>query len=380
MRLISALRDPYFIHLHRQRIHVLRSIVSLGFIFLIIGVLGIPHGSWALISALMVMGTLPHVGGVVIKGAQRLVGTILGALYGLVLLSLPIHSLIISDLITLAGIAWALYATFRTRYGYSALVFGITILMVVGDGNPELSTGLWRSINVIFGTTTAIVVTLVILPQKSTDVFRFLLSDNLDKINRLYNANITADHLDDVLKLNLTKTISAQYIKQLGLVEAVNQEKRISRTELMQVIGIERQMISTTELLLDTHWDTREGNRLIGGLEGLNEEQHRLSKEIGTLAYQLRTGQTIALEIARFSLQQYAEKAMNAHAKDGRWLFSPSGYLWLNHELALQTQKMIAILGDIQRLPSRRLRQKAEHESLISDILRIEHKKPEDPD
>ncbi|WP_027350840.1 FUSC family protein [Halotalea alkalilenta] len=373
MPLLPPLRDPFFIYRHRQLIHTFRAVLALAIIFGLLALFQLPHGSWALVSALMVMGGLPHVGGVLDKGLQRLAGTILGGLLGIALLLLPLPSAIFANGLTLAAIGVATYATFTSRYGYSALMFGITLLMVVGDGDPEISTALWRAANVVIGTSIAILVTLLVLPQKATDVLRFLLADNLDKLARLYHSHTASKRLDLELGAKLMKTATAQLVKQRGLIDGVHQEGRIKRGALNDILSLERRMMSTVELLLETHWDTRDGHDLIEGLEGLREEQHRLARALGTLAFQIRTGQLIDVKVAPFSLQRYAGRALGASTENGRQLFSPSGYLWLNRELARQTSALAANLGNIQRLPSQRLQRRANHDYMIHDKQRIPH-------
>ncbi|KXS37296.1 FUSC family protein [Modicisalibacter tunisiensis] len=365
------LRDPYFNYHHRHRLHVLRTSLALVVTYALIEGLQLPHGSWALVSALMVMGNLPHIGGVLDKGLQRLLGTLLGAVWGITLILIPDPPPGVIPAWTLIGIAIATHATFATRYGYSALMFGITLLLVVGNGEHELSVGLWRAANVLLGTLIGIGVTLTVLPQKATDVFRFLLADNLDKLARLYHAHTASAAAIDVDTRELLKTTTAQLVKQRGLVDAIHREGRLRRDALEAILALERRVLSTAELLLETHWTTREGHERIDAMHGLREEQHHLARTMGTLAFQIRTGQPIELQVPRFDLDRYAPQAIAARGVDGRMLFSPSGYLWLNRELARLTQELSHHLAGLPRLPSQRLRRRASHHTLISDARRL---------
>ncbi|WP_106478333.1 FUSC family protein [Phytohalomonas tamaricis] len=365
------LRDPFFNYRHRQHLHTLRSTIALATTFLLIHAFDIPHGSWALVSTLMVMGNLPHVGGVLDKGGQRLLGTLLGAIWGLFLLLIPEPPPGTLAVLTLLSIAIATHATFTSRYGYSALMFGITLLMVVGDGNHDMTVALWRAFNVLVGTSIGILATLLILPQKATDLWRFLLADNLDKLARLYHAHTSSQRFEELDTQELLKKTTAQLVKQRNLVDSVHQEGRIRRGSLEDILSLERRMISTIELLLETHWATRDGHDVIEKLEGLREEQHRLARDLGTLAFQIRTGQLIELNVGLFDLQKHAHAAFEVRSKKGRALFSPSGYLWLNRELARQASALVANLANLQRLPSQRLRRRADHQHLISDAKRL---------
>ncbi|WP_280539506.1 FUSC family protein [Chromohalobacter sp. 11-W] len=365
----TRLRDPYFIYRYRHRLHVLRTSLALAITFAVILTLQIPHGSWALVSTMMVMGNLPHIGGVIDKGGQRLLGTVLGAIWGILLVLIPAPAPWVVPAWTLIGIAVATHTTFATRYGYSALMFGVTLLMVVGDGHQDLGIALWRAFDVLIGTSIGILATLFILPQKATDLLRFLLADNLDKLARLYHAHTNATQHDDVDTRQLLKSTTDQLVKQRGLVDAIHSERRLHRDDLERILSLERRMLSTIELLLETHWATRAGHDIIAELDGLRDEQHRLARALGSLAFQVRTGQAIDITVVAFDLQRHAQAALEARGENDRALFSPSGYLWLNRELARLTQALIDTLQTLDRLPSARLRRRASRHTLIRDRL-----------
>lgn len=357
-------RDPYFNYRYRHYLYTLRATIALGITFCIISLFNIPHSIWAPVSTLMVMGNLPHVGGVLDKGGQRLIGTALGGALGIVLLLIPAPSGTV-QVLTLVAIAIALHATFTSRYGYSVLMFGITILMVTGDGNQDMTIALWRAFDVLLGTSVGIVITIIVLPQKATDLFRFMLADNLDRLASLYYAHTLATEADHDQTLEEMKKTTSQLIKQRALVDAVHKEGRLRRGELNSLLSLERRMISTVELLLETHWDTRNGHDIIESLEGLRTDQQQLARSLSMLAHQVRTGQEIDLDIAALDLQRYVNRAFSGRSSSGRALFSPSGYLWLNRELARQARALVGYLGNIQRLPSSRLRKRASRHHLV---------------
>lgn len=370
-------RDPYFNYRYRHYLYTLRATIALSVTFCIVSVFNIPHSIWAPVSTLMVMGNLPHVGGVLDKGGQRLIGTALGGLLGVALLLIPSAPPGTIQVLTLAAIAVALHATFTSRYGYSVLMFGITILMVTGDGNQDLTIALWRAFDVLLGTSIGILITIIVLPQKATDLFRFMLADNLDRLASLYYAHTLATEADHDQALEEMKKTTTQLIKQRGLVDAVHKEGRLRRGELNSLLSLERRMISTVELLLETHWDTRNGHDIIESLEGLRIDQQQLARSLSMLAHQVRTGQQIDMNIAALDLQRYVNRAFSGRSSSGRALFSPSGYLWLNRELARQARALVGYLGNIQRLPSSRLRKRANRHHLVGG-RRLSDERPAD--
>lgn len=358
------LRDPYINYRNRHLLHVVRVTLALAITFGLIEMFTVPHASWALVSTVMVMGNLPHIGGVLDKGRQRLIGTLLGATWGIIITLVPNPPPLVVPIWTLAGIAAATFVTFKGRHGYSGLMFAISLLLVVGDGTQELGTALWRSFNVLVGTLIGILVTAFVMPQKATDVQRFVLAETLDKLARLYHAHTSSTGSPDLDTQPLLKASSSLLIKQRGLVDAIHRERRLTRDELDTIISLERRMLSTIELLLETHWTTRDGHDHIAAMEGLRDQQHCLARDLGTIAFQVRTGQPIDVELTPFDLARYSGSARQATASSGRALFSPAGYLWLNRELSRLTQELVDTLSDLQRLPSQRLRKRAEHHVL----------------
>lgn len=357
--MLSRLRDPYLSQRYPQIFYVLRVALALCLTYIITRWLAIPNSSWALVSTVMVMGNLPHIGGVLDKGRQRLLGTLIGALCGLTLVILPISVPGLLPLATLTGVALAIWFSYGKRYGYGALMFVITLLLVVGDGNQQLTTALWRSANVLLGTLIGILTTVLVMPQKSTDLMRFRLADNLDQMAQLYQAHASAAEAPDINAQEMFKECSDRLIKQRDLVEGVHRERRLTRGEAGDIISLQRRMVSTIELLLETRWDSRAGYAQIYAMRGLRHQQHTLAREIGTLAFQIRAGHPVSVDITPFALDQHADLAMTAQAQEGRQLFSPAGYLWLNRELARLSGELRDRLGGLERLPSRRLRRRA---------------------
>lgn len=353
---LPPLRDPFFTYRFRRPLHVVRTLIALAVTYLIIWLFEVPHASWALVSTVMVMGNLPHIGGVLDKGLQRLLGTLLGAGIGLALIVQPLENPLLVPAGSLLAIGVATWITFGNRHGYSGLMFAISLLLVIGDGSHDLSLALWRAFDVLLGTLVGTAVTLLVLPQKATDMMRFMLAENLERMARLFHAHTTASSAMDLDTQALLKATSSALAKQRGLVDALHRERRLNRQETDDIISLQRRMLSTIELLLETRWTTRGGHDRIQAMTGLSNEQHRLADELATLAYQVRTGQDIAVTVSQFDLQQYAELATTARSPEGRILFSPSGYLWLNRELARLTGKLVLRLGGLSRLPSRSLR------------------------
>ncbi|MGB8713528.1 MAG: FUSC family protein, partial [Onishia taeanensis] len=61
---LPRLRDPYINYRNRHLLHVMRVTLALTITFAFIDIFKVPHSSWALVSTVMVLGNLPHIGGV----------------------------------------------------------------------------------------------------------------------------------------------------------------------------------------------------------------------------------------------------------------------------------------------------------------------------
>ncbi|WP_084155747.1 FUSC family protein [Halomonas halocynthiae] len=380
--MLSRLRDPYISQRYPQIFYVLRVALALCCTYALTSWLHLPSSSWALVSTVMVMGNLPHIGGVLDKGRQRLFGSIAGALFGLTMIILPLDIPALLPLSALIGTLLALWFSYNKRYGYGALMFAISLLLVIGDGNQDLSVALWRSANVLLGTSIGILATVLVMPQKSTDLMRFGLADNLDQMAKLYQAHASSTAAPGGETQELFKDCTERLIKQRALIEGVHRERRLTRRETDDIISLQRRMLSTIELLLETHWNSRAGHDQISAMQGLRHQQHMLAKEIGTLAFQIRAGQSIDVLISPFTLDHHAELAMTACAESGRQLFSPAGYLWLNRELARLSRELRDQLGGLEHLPSQRLRRRAKHHGLTPPADSTTHpqtpRKPDD--
>ena len=87
--------SPFEIRLYRHYRTVHGARIALAFVltFLIVRLLGIPDGSWPLITLVVVMGPISFWGNVVPRAFQRIGGTVLGSALGLVALKLELISL-----------------------------------------------------------------------------------------------------------------------------------------------------------------------------------------------------------------------------------------------------------------------------------------------
>ena len=162
--------SPFEIRLYRHYrvVHGVRIALAFLFTFLLVRLLNIPEGTWPLITLVVIMGPISFWGNVVPRAFERIGGTILGSVLGLVALRLELFSLPLM-------LIWCAVAMFLCGWlalgkrPYQALLIGITLAVVVGAPAGDMNTALWRGGDVILGSLLAMLFT-GIWPQRASGV------------------------------------------------------------------------------------------------------------------------------------------------------------------------------------------------------------------
>ena len=146
-------------------------------------VTNLPHGEWTTITVFIILGLLQYQGAIYTKAKERVLGTLLGigTALGVLWFNQNAGAWLWIDY-ALIGILSGIIGYLAVRkLGYTGLLTGITMLMIVSDlGNSSIGQdGIYRALNILLGTGVAVAVTLI-LPLKSTLMWRFLLASNLE--------------------------------------------------------------------------------------------------------------------------------------------------------------------------------------------------------
>ncbi len=112
----------------------------------------------------MVLTGLPHQGNIRRKGLEGVGGTLVGAGTGLLVL-------LQQEWLHQIQLTWVLLALFCGlcayhavgRAGYMALLAGLTLIIVTGQGTDPLDIGLWRALNVLIGVAGALALSLALI-------------------------------------------------------------------------------------------------------------------------------------------------------------------------------------------------------------------------
>jgi len=247
--LLRPLLDPARRYRHARLIHSVR--VALGLLASIALTTGmdIPHGEWASITLLVVVGGLQHQGNIRRKAAERALGTLIGAGAGLAIilqqswLQVPLLSY---ALIAVACAVCAYHAI--GKGGYIALLSAITIFIVAGHGENAIADGLWRTADVLIGIAVALLFSFA-LPLHATYTWRHKLAEALRSCARMQTA-IALDADLDAAALQRAMTLQGSLLVALrGLMPSVAKETNIPMAQLESIQHGLRVCISLLEVL-----------------------------------------------------------------------------------------------------------------------------------
>ena len=267
-------------------IHAVR--VSLGLLASILLTTGInlPHGEWASVTMLVVIGGLPHHGNIGKKAAERAIGTLVGAAVGLVLVVQQ----------SWLGLPWLTYFAMAVvcgffsyhaigKGGYTALLAGITVFIVAGHGDNPVSDGLWRGVDILIGIALALAFSFA-LPLYAVYSWRYNLADALRDCATLYGRIISGQSVTADEHLKLMGRLNTVMVQLRSLMPSVSKEVKISMTELDAIQRQLRLCVSTLEILGNTRPDASD-------LQTALKAEHRLIRvQLIGMARALKSGVT----------------------------------------------------------------------------------------
>ncbi|KKX57912.1 membrane protein [Pseudomonas putida] len=278
--------DPYRRYRHARMIHAVR--VSLGLLASILLTTGIhlPHGEWASVTMLVVIGGLQHHGNIGKKAAERAIGTLVGAAVGL--------ALVVQQ--SWLGLPWLTYFAMAVvcgffsyhaigKGGYTALLAGITVFIVAGHGDNPVSDGLWRGVDILIGIALALAFSFA-LPLYAVYSWRYNLADALRDCATIYGRIINGQSVTADEHLKLMGRLNTVMVQLRSLMPSVSKEVKISMTELDAIQRQLRLCVSTLEILGNARPDASD-------LQTALKAQHRLIRvQLIGMARALKSGVT----------------------------------------------------------------------------------------
>jgi uncharacterized membrane protein YccC len=289
-RLLRPLLDPYRRYRHARVIHAVR--VSLGLLATILLTTGIhlPHGEWASVTMLVVIGGLQHHGNIGKKAAERAIGTLIGAGVGLVLVAQ--HAWL--------GMPWLTYFAMSVvcgffsyhaigKGGYTALLSAITVFIVAGHGDNPVTDGLWRGVDILIGIALALAFSFA-LPLYAVYSWRYNLADALRDCAKIYGRIIDGQAITADEHLKLMTRLNAAMVQLRSLMPSVSKEVKISMTDLDALQRNLRMCVSTLEILGNTRPDANDPEAMSLMQTALKAEHRQIRVQLIGMARALKSG------------------------------------------------------------------------------------------
>ncbi|MBW1246653.1 FUSC family protein [Pseudomonas tolaasii] len=295
-RLLRPLLDPYRRYRHAKLIHAVR--VSIGLLATILLTTGInlPHGEWASVTMLIVIGGLQHHGNIGKKAVERAYGTLIGASVGLAIVAQ--QAWLGQPLVTylLMSIVCGFFSYHAIgKGGYIALLSAITVFIVAGHGDNPLSDGLWRTVDILIGIVLALAFSFA-LPLYAVYSWRYNLASALRDCAAIYSRIISGQSVTDDEHLKLLNRLNAAMLQLRSLMPSVSKEVKISMTELDAIQRHLRMCISTLEILGNTRPDPRDEQAMARMQMLLKAEHRQIRVQLVGMARALKSGVTERLE------------------------------------------------------------------------------------
>lgn len=246
--------SPWSRYRHAKVIHSARVALAMFASIALTTGLNVPHGICASVTLLVVIGGLQHHGNIRKKAAERALGTLIGAAVGLGCIALQ----------QTLGWSWLTYTAMSVfagvfayhaigRAGYIALLAGITMCIVAGHGDNDMSVGLWRSANVLFGIVIALAFSFA-LPLYATYAWRYRLADNFRLCARLVAA---ADGGTDAhARQQAFVALGERLVQIRSLMPSVAKEIGVPLGWLESLQREHRVLLGALDLLLDARGES----------------------------------------------------------------------------------------------------------------------------
>ncbi|MDX2319415.1 MAG: FUSC family protein [Moritella sp.] len=329
-----ASRFTEFVYRYIRLIHSFK----LGFALLIATLLNwlwpLPHFLWTLVTIVIIMMHLPQVGRTMEKSLQRAIGTVFGAVYGVLLIACFTDDRIIMALMIIAVMVLCYLAAGRFSYAY--LVAGFTMIIVIGDSSHDTSEAVWRTLNILLGCAISIVISLLVLPIKAKLDWRHQLSHSLHLMTKILARQLALDIVNEhECSAELSK-INQCILAQRNLFFSLGWESLTLRPQLPLLAKLadkQNRMVTLLALLSQSRLDG-DGAVLYENLApkvnhvaiGIIAQLHELNQYIN--------GQVGELKLCPADLVDDIHQLMAAQILDAERIDSESyGYYWSIYQI-----------------------------------------------
>lgn len=295
-RLLRPLLDPYRRYRHARYIHAGRIVVSLLASILLTTGLHIPHGEWASVTLLIVIGGLQHHGNIGKKSIERAWGTLIGAALGLALVAQ--HNYLGMPLLTyvLMCSACGVFAYHAIgKGGYTALLSAITLFIVAGHGDNPITDGLWRTVDILIGIALALAFSFA-LPLYAVYSWRYNLASGLRDCAQVHARIINGESVRSDELIKVMNRLNSTMLQLRSLMPSVSKEVKVSMNQLDEMQRLFRMCLSSLELLGNLRPATKDAASMATLRDSLNGEHRKIRHQFIAMSRALQAGATDRLE------------------------------------------------------------------------------------
>ena len=348
----SPSRWDLLIYRHIRIIHVIKISLALLIAHLIALIFAMPNLAWTSVTIVIIMLTLPQVGGTLEKSLQRVIGTLCGAAYGILILFVS-HEPLWQGTLALFGIA---FVTWRAsgRMSYAYLVAGFTMMIVLDGGASGIEAAIWRTITILLGCCIAIGVSQLVLPLRARNEWRWLLADTLSGMAHLWQGQLSPN-VHKLQKAHVkVQGLRRKVLRQRGMINSVCMESRhlrASAPHLTAMVEAQDRCLLLLELLAQTRWETQESDEAIRAHYAMSLRARELGELLSSWAI-VCSGHSASLPASTSAepaeLKHFLSMHLHQHPSES---LNPYGYSWLIYQTSLQLQEIDKLLRHLACAP-----------------------------
>ena len=332
-----ASRLERLIYRHIRIIHVLKISLALLIAHIINLFYPVPYLAWTSVTIVIIMLTLPQVGGALEKSIQRVIGTLFGAAYGIFILYLTSDPLL-SGLLALLAIA---FITWRAsgKMSYAYLVAGFTLMIVLDGGEHGIQEAIWRTANILLGCLIAIVVSQCVLPLRARNEWRWLLAQSLRGMSHVWQSHLSPNVHKPLQTRSRLKQLQRSVQRQKGLLNSVRLESRALRScgrELEQLVEVQERCLLLLELLAQSRWENSASAQAILQQYAISLQARTLGERLTTFARFCAGEESRLPEPASEAGLQLKQQMLDSLGEQQSQSLNAYGYSWLIYQTSLQ--------------------------------------------
>ncbi|MCF7353717.1 FUSC family protein [Vibrio sp. CK2-1] len=347
---ISSL-ELWFFKYYRL-VHSARIAVAFVVMFAATRTLDLHDITWPLITLVVVMGPISYWGNVFPRALQRISGTCIGALSGIVALYLETISIPLL-MIWCSGVMFVCGYLALGKQPYAGLLIGITLAVVLGAHEGNFTQALWRSGDVVLGSAVALFF-CSIFPQRAFIHWRLKVSANLLEISKVHHTLLSPNMVERPNIQSKQDQLRRNIIGSRSLLSAASAETKLNFSLLSRIqTGIVNSLYAI-ERLSDTYWSDRKSHFTLLNSSALKECHQATESMIIQLSEMIKTGKVEADEWQFDNINEVIEELqILAKANQVQSQASLYGYVWLSIQLMEEISRLHKLIALALNLTSK---------------------------